>query len=153
MVPHGPESLRLSWSVLRVLCCGNPELEQAVYLISSHTCLKFYAHPPKKRGWSHLSLTFYFWNQVLFCFYLFCRNSGSIRHPSCMIYTLTSHFAYFTTCTCFSASCWWIYITSHNTHLYLLLLFIYFNLPALKIAICGTTMLQHGFIIMLIMLF
>lgn len=29
----------------------------------------------------------------------------------------------------------------------------YFNLPALKIAICGTTMLQHGFIIMLIMLF
>lgn len=50
MVPHGPESLRLSWSVLKVLCCGNPELEQAVYLISSHPSLKFYAPSPKQKG-------------------------------------------------------------------------------------------------------
>lgn len=28
----------------------------------------FMPHPPNKRGWSHLSLTFYFWDQVLFFF-------------------------------------------------------------------------------------
>lgn len=103
----GPQSLRLSWPVLKALWSGRPVLEWAVFLIFSHPSLKFQAflaHPPKKKAWSHPFLIFYFLNQALYWFCLFCRHSGSIRHPSCLLYVDRYHPADFITCTCFTAS-------------------------------------------------
>lgn len=90
VIPSVPKSLGLSWTMYKSVHCEKSELKKTVFLTYFQTFLKFYTplSHPWLDSWSHLSLTF-IWDQNLFHFSLFCRNSCFTSQSSCLLYNLS----------------------------------------------------------------